>query len=381
MRLHHRVSLLLFFLSALILAACQSDGTANHPAWALSPTATNETQAFNSLQDEADHWREQTKANPENAEAYYHLGLKLMVLSPGEAGEPLAQAAKLEPNLEAGINRLRSALRQAAAVDDQAYQYTVIGQALASVNEWALAEAALEVAVESDPDYAEAWAYLGEARSHNETEDALDALQTAHDLDPDSLSANLFLSLYYQREGTPGQALPYLRAALKHDPGNLALNQNLAQTLVDAGMVEQAFEHLQSVVEANPTQADRWIILAKLSLDNQLKTGEIGLPAAREAALLSPDEPQADLLLGRAYLQEGNLVLAERFLTEAANGDPTLAAPHYYLGVLYLNSERLSLAKEHLIQARELAAEDNNLAILELAKNILEEYFHWNNDQ
>jgi tetratricopeptide (TPR) repeat protein len=62
--------------------------------------------------------------------------------------------------------RLLEVLGQAALQTDPAYQQILIGQRLAELGEWDVAEAAFTAAVSLAPNYAEAWAFLGETRQH-----------------------------------------------------------------------------------------------------------------------------------------------------------------------------------------------------------------------
>jgi tetratricopeptide (TPR) repeat protein len=371
-----RALYLLILPACLLLAACQSgipaDGTGTPIA--LGPTA----EAFyqkGDLQAAAKLWEQALADNPEDEQAHYQLALIELIRDPEAAGAHLDEAERLDPTLEPQVSRLKAAIRQANAFENRAYQLTIGGQALASLDEWTLAEIALEMAVNEDPEYAEAWAYLGEARQQNESPGGLEALLTAHALNPDSFSVNLFLSIYYRRNDQAVLAIAPLEHALELDSQNLDLNADLAQTLVDAGRVRQGFEHLRNIAEQSPERSEVWLKLAQLSIDNNLQVLEDGLPAARQAAVLEPENPQAALLLGRGYLLLGESVLAERFLSEAASLDPELPEPHYYLGILYLNADQNQKAEDQLALALSLAQAAGRSAIIKQVETVLGEYF------
>jgi Tfp pilus assembly protein PilF len=116
-------------------------------------------------------------------------------------------------------------------------------------------------------------------------------------------------------------------------------------------------------------------MLARLSIENALQVEAVGLPAARQAALLAPEDAAATLLLGRAYLLTENAVLAERFFNQTIQQDPALADPHLYLAIVYLNQENHLPAKQHLQQAILLAERSGNLSITEQANQFLDKYF------
>lgn len=313
--------------------------------------------------------------NPADASAHYQLGQLLTINQPEQAADHLAEAARLDPALEDKVTRLQDALRQAGSIQDPAYHLTVTGQAFSSLEEWALAQAALERAVENDPNYAEAWAYLGEARQHTGQDNSLDALKTAISLDPESYAANLLMSIYWQRNALPKRALPFLQTALRLDPNNRALLEDLAHTQVQAGMVELGFETLEELTAQSPEEAETWMMLARLSIDNSIQVEQVGLPSARQAVLLEPENAAAILMLGRAYLLAEEPVLAERFFLQAMQLDPQMAAPHLYLAIIYLNQENQLPAKSHLQDALLLAEAAKNQAIANQAKKFLEQYF------
>lgn len=340
-------------LLATLLAAC---GTENTPSGqpTASPTASIQT------------------GDPTE---YYRQGLNLLLTSPEQAAEPLALAAEMDSTFSAQVSRLEAALRQVGAVDDLAYQHTIIGQALASVGEWTLAETALEQAVDEDPEYAEAWAYLGEVRQQTGYGDPLEALETALELNPDSYAANLFTSMYWKRNDQPERALDYLYTALEQDASNLSLQEDLAHTLVLAGQVEEGFQVIQTLLETDPENPEIWQMLARLSIENSVQISEVGLPAARQARVLEPDNPEATLLLGRAYMLDNDSLLAERFFIQAAAQAPDQAAPHFYLGLLYLNQEKFQSAQTQLKQTLQLAETSGESAIAAQASQILSQYY------
>ena len=321
-------------------------------------------------------WEEYLQTqNPQDAEAHYQLGLLLLILDPDSAKNQLEQAETLDPTLTEQISRLKSALRQAGAVEDKAYHFTIAGQALASINEWSLAEIALEMAVTENPEYAEAWAYLGETRQQTGSPGSLDELQTAHAIKPDGFSVNLFLGIYYRRVGKPMVALPYLEKAAEQDPNSLSLQADLAQTEVETGQVSKAFERLYALVDSSPDDPVRWLMLARLSIENNLQIIQDGLPAARQASVFAPEDPQPIVLIGRAYLLMDQPLLAERFLLQAVELDPDLSEPHYYLGILYLNTNQSSSAENQLQITKTLAQSSGDPVFSILAEKLLEEYF------
>ena len=188
----------ILLIALMGLAACSQPDTSDAPSTPLSPQATAQVlTARGEYQQAAQLWQQALEEDPGNGSAHYQLGLIQSLINPEEAEDHLQQAIALDPGLEPSARKVLNALRQAKVVDDRAYQLTITGQAFASLEEWDLAQAALETAVELDPEYAEAWAYLGEIRQQTGSGNSLDALEEAISLDPDSYAANLFFSIYW----------------------------------------------------------------------------------------------------------------------------------------------------------------------------------------
>ncbi|MEN8241202.1 MAG: tetratricopeptide repeat protein [Chloroflexota bacterium] len=316
-------------------------------------------------------WEATLSADLSDAGANYQLGLLYSISEPEKAEQYFTAALAGDPNLSPRIARIRDASRVGELSENPAYRLTLLGQALGALGEWDLAHRALELAVETDPAYAEAWAYLGEAQQHL-GEDAVKALTTALELDPQSYSANLLMALYWRRNDQPGEALPLLLTAAEQDPNNLTLKEDIAHTYAEAGELETSLTLLQEIIDKNPELSASWQMLARLCLTYDLKIDEVGLPAARQAVLLAEDDPGALLLLGRAYFQTGNLSLAIRFFNQASTLDPASPDPHYYLGLLYLNQGSSESAQAELSLAYQLAPTE---VIGQQALDTLNQYF------
>lgn len=352
------------------LSACASNQY-TEPSGDPTPSATAHGTSAAPLEKTAESYQAALEINPTDPQANYQLGLVLAITSPDEAAEFLAAAQTLDPRLAPLTKRVTDALRIGELSENPAYHLTLVGQALGAIQEWPLAENALELAVEQDPNYAEAWAYLGEAQQQN-GRDGYEALETAIAVDSQSYSANLLMALYWRRNGEPSEALAYLLTAEQQDPNNLLLKEDIANTYAETGQVEEGLETLHHLTADHPENSLVWQMLARLCLNYDLKVTDVGLPAARQAVLLAEDDPIALLLLGRTYFQVGNISMAERFFSEASLHEPLSAEPHYYLGLLYLNQGDLTAAENHLSQASQL---DPGGSVGIQAQQTLEQYF------
>jgi len=97
---------------------------------------------------------------------------------------------------------------------------------------------------------------------------------------------------------------------------------------------------------------------------------DVGLPAARQALTLEPDNPVLMDLLGTVYLQLADLDSAERFFLRALERDPEQAAILIHLGQLNLIREEKETAFGYLRRA-EASARDWRLR--DLANRMLRE--------
>jgi tetratricopeptide (TPR) repeat protein len=305
------------------------------------------------------------------AEALYQQGLQLALNDSKGAQSALAEAVALDPAYRERANTLQNALLNAGRSTDPAHQAALIGQALAALGEWELAKAAFEASAAQAPEYAEAWAYLGEAQTQL-GENPLPALQTAIDLDPDSISANYFFALYWRREEMPELALIYLQHAATLAPESTALQADIGDTLVEMGNLQDARDHFERLVELTPDDPNAWLLLAGYAINNEVFVAEAGIPAARQAIVLRPNDPVALTLLGRGYALLEQPLLAARFYQDALSADAAYGPAYYYFGLLRLAQENHAEAQALLEQAVDLLGDTGVGA---RAAEVLKRYF------
>ena len=188
-------------------------------------------------------------ADLESAEAKwkYQLGLLLASQEPGLATTYLEQAAELEPELAQAAYKLAGVIETKSLSDQPVYVLIEVGRTLAAMEVWDLAAEAFKQATNHNPDYADAWAYYGEALQH--LDQPLDnperspqteiiptnclgtqpwqadlsgesrlVLEHAYELNPDSLVANIFLALFYKRQDQLKLAIESLHTRKKNRP-------------------------------------------------------------------------------------------------------------------------------------------------------------------
>ncbi|RME90753.1 MAG: tetratricopeptide repeat protein [Anaerolineae bacterium] len=294
--------------------------------------------------------------SPQDAGARYRLGLLLTVESPSEAFTELNRAAQEDPSLATSAQEMTLALGAALSQDDEAYRFARIGQGLAALGEWRLAEMAFARAHEVNTAYAEAWALHGEAAQHLGT-DGRAYLDEALRLGPDSPLVRVLRGLYWQRRGDAARAVNELERAVALEPQNPAWRVALGEAYAQAGEIPAALAEYRYATELAPQEALYWRLLAAFCVHYGVHLEDVGLPAAQRAVLLAPETPSSLDILGWAYLHLGQIDEAKMYLQRALDADPDLAAAHLHMAVLYLQQGQLAPAYPHLLRARDLGAD------------------------
>jgi tetratricopeptide (TPR) repeat protein len=308
---------------------------------------------------------------PGDARHPYELGLLFAARQPESALAPLSLAAELDQTLRPKTQVIERSIRSARLAGDPVYTLVASGRALASLDEWELAAEAFRLAVEANPGYAEAWAFLGEARQHL-GQDGLPALEEAVFLNPGSVAANTFLALYWQRKSRFDLALVYLYAA-NLEPENPALQAEIGNNLASLGEFESALKHYQQATELAPRDPQYWRALARYSIKYEIEVREIGLPAARQAVLLDSKAPASLDVMAQVLTLLGDPASSERFLHRTLQADPGYAPARVHLGLVYLLRGEPGQAREQFDLVQTLAPAESVEA--EHARRLLEIYF------
>ncbi|MBI4730932.1 MAG: tetratricopeptide repeat protein [Chloroflexi bacterium] len=308
---------------------------------------------------------------PEDAEAHYQLGLLLAATAPEKALPELMRAAALDPEMDETVQALRAELNRAFLVEDRAYQFTVSGRALAFLGEWDLAAEAFRRAIEADAEYAEAWAWLGEARQQ-QGQDGRTQLARALLLEPQSASIQALDGLYWMRQGKPEKALAAYEKAAALEPENSVWQVSLGDAASASGDLLTASQHYRRAVELAPEDPAAWRALALFSLENDTDVENTGLVAARQLLRLAPDDWLTYDIAGRIAIRIGAQVEAETHLLKAIELAPQEPASHFHLALAYLESGQNSQAYDKLVDTLAL---DPAGPFGWQANRLLEQYF------
>lgn len=304
--------------------------------------------------------------NPEDASARYRLGLLLSLSDPQSAIAELIAASQLDPQFDPAAQTLRTALNLALLSESRSERFVITGRGLGLVQEWELARAAFESAVEADETNAEAWAWLGEANQQTGG-DGGEELERALQINPNSSTVRSLRGLYFQRVSNHRQALTEFRTAASLEPENPARFVSLGDAYANVGDLIRALESFRYAAHLSPEDPAYWQALAKFCGQYQVNIADVGIPAAQQALVLDLDDPVSEDLLGWLWLINGSLPDSEWHLVRAIELDSHYAPAHLHLGMLYLQAGDRTRAFDHLSIARDLGDAE--------AETLLGQYF------
>lgn len=309
--------------------------------------------------------------DPKSNEAAWIAGLLQVPGDPAAAVPYLTDASEGHGAAAAQAGKLLEVLLMALAESNPAYQRVLLGQRLADMGEWDVAEAALEEAVRLDPEYAEAWALLGEVQQ-NLGEDGWNSLARAKSLNPESDVVLSAMALYWTRQEKYHVALEYLNKLAGRHPEEGRWQLEIGRTLAQSGDMLSAMNAYQRATEIEPKNSRNWLTLAVFSATYGFDSEAFSIPAITRALELAPDDPFVLDGAGWVYLTLGDLEKAEQFLQQAVKEDGGLGSAKLHLAQVYIETNRLSLALPLLKEAA-AQAQDSNTAMF--AERLLEKYF------
>ena len=246
-----------------------------------------------------------SKARPEFALAYLHLGLAMKQLQEPGAMEEMARADELAPE-----NPLIAA------------QY---GGALADAGQDEQAIAVLERAEKANPGVVSVSYPLGLALQRlGRLDEAIPLLQKAADAQPQDGEVLTNLGMALAQAQRAKDAVPILQRAVALSPQNATAHQDLAAAFIQLSQYEDAVEQLRAALKISPDAAQ---LHYNLGLALKMEDDAQGaIPELETAERLDGSAPEPPYVLGVLYLQVGRYEDAARELNTSlkqrpANGD------------------------------------------------------------
>jgi tetratricopeptide (TPR) repeat protein len=317
--------------------------------------------------------------NPSDTQLNFQLGLLYAATDPLKALPFLAQAAEIDPTNASNAKTLHDKIRTANLFDQPAYIFLASGRQLANMGEWVYAAEAFRHATDLNPEYADAWAFLGEAQQQitkQETDSVSDAglseLQQALQLDANSILANTFMGLYWERQQDYSQAQSYLEKAIALNPADPYLYSELGNILSKAGDLPAAQSAYEAAIQLTPQDPLFYRLLAEFALENQIQIHELALPAARQAIILNPSDSNSLDVMAQVMLMLRDYHSAERYSLDAVKSDSGYAPAYLHLGTAYLYLGEPDLAYHWLGAAKTI---DPNSWVAAQASRMINYYF------
>ena len=237
--------------------------------------------------------------------------------------------------------------------------------------------AAAQQAVQSHPDSAEAFIFLGGVQAaRGQPDAAIAAYKDALKINPRASAAHVALAQLSLKTGRASEAVGFAEDALTSNPANADARLALARSLIAKGELARAETELAQLARQFPNSTavhtqtgvllarKRDLAGARRELDQALKLdpssteaveASVALDlamkqpdAARARAKTTADNPNASpsllLVAGRTYVATGDAKTGEQLIRQALQKDPNYLAAYLTLGQLYLSRNRLDAA-------------------------------------
>ncbi|OGO17380.1 MAG: hypothetical protein A2Z14_12010 [Chloroflexi bacterium RBG_16_48_8] len=289
----------------------------------------------------------------QEADVHFLLGMIVSTYAPEKALVSLRSADDLSQNENFFAQQLYRVIEDARAFDHPAFTLASVGQTFASIGNWKFASRAFRNAVTIQPDYAEAYAYLGLSLDQLEENGIIELLK-AVELDPDSAIPHLFLGMHWLDQIKVDMALIEFERAASLDPKNPAILVQIGAAYEAKGEIQNAIRSYRTAAEIDSQDPQFWLLLSQKSLQYEFEVSEIALPAARNALALNSLHPPSLDALGYSYYLLGDMNFAEKFIQHAVELDPSLAVAQYHLGLLKFHQNETEAAIAALKRAQEL---------------------------
>ncbi len=220
---------------------------------------------------------------------------------------------------------------------------------------WPQAACVLDRALAATPDNAENAAWLGEALSRmGYPEEARLHLERATSLDPEAPQSWLLLGTHLLRQGDAPAAREALLRAHKLDPGNPAICLAIAEVKALGGQYDETQTWIEAALERAGDDGDIWKSAARFYLERNLAQGDFPLRAAEGAVQRMPQDAEARMLLGWAYLTREDVSGAVFTLGSALNLAPEMAEVYYLRGLALQVAGEPEKAQADFIRAADL---------------------------
>ncbi|MCK5645982.1 MAG: tetratricopeptide repeat protein [Anaerolineales bacterium] len=309
-----------------------------------------------------------TQLKPADFEMQFFRSLILATSDPERSLSFLRLTDEITPAGKPLALELVRTIENARFEESEAFTLAEVGHLLTKHGYWNYAINAFQSAIEIEPTYADAHAFLGLALDEI-GKSGYQSYQHAIDLAPENSLAYIYLGIHLLRNGFPELALSKFETARELEPRNPIIAVQIAHAYELLGEVEIAIDTYKIATEFAPQNSTFWVLLAQASLNHEYNTENIGLPAARNAVAISPKSGMALDALGYCYYLLGDFDFSDRFLTRAVELEPLNPSIQYHIGILRASQDQYLDSKAAFEMALFL---DPDGSIGKMAKRALE---------
>ncbi|HUY93147.1 MAG TPA: tetratricopeptide repeat protein [Pirellulales bacterium] len=293
--------------------------------------------ALNKPQEALADFAAAIKLDPDDAAAHEAAGLAYAMLEKwDEARASLTKAAELDPDspvplVQRGrVSFLAGDRRQAIEDVSHALQISpgfmfallLRGQLYAQGEEWDKALADAEQLIALAPGSADALRLWAAAVANTKkTDEVLPQLERMHDLTPDDSSLSLRLALLYGAKNESQRAIDAYSQTIAGEPQNWFAYQGRADTYLNLGKQDKALEDYEQALKLDPANSGvlnnlAWLLAT--SPEDQLRNGKRAIELATKACEVT-DYKQAHILstLASAYAETGDFDTAKKWSSKA----------------------------------------------------------------
>ncbi len=207
-----------------------------------------------------DSYERATRLDPQNAEAWYGLGITERALAEQDLKEPNGSHRQDSRVL---MNASQQAIARAAQIDpDSIHAHMILGESFRIAERYDQAVQEYEIATQQQPNLAPAWAGLAAAYSAaGNDKKALEAAQRARTLDPNDADTNAIIAGTLLRQGDGSSAMRYAQRALELEPDLASAHLVLAKIYLAGHQAEKALPELESAAKQD-TDGRTYYLLA-----------------------------------------------------------------------------------------------------------------------
>ena len=184
-----------------------------------------------------------------------------------------------------------------------------------------------------------------------ESEQAMNQLQRALDLDPAHVQARMLVSLVYLKKNKADDAITEVRKVLATDPQNAAAHSILGSAFFAKGMSAEGIAELNRALELDPQLVDARLKKGIFEL-NRGKAGE-GEAELSAAVRTNPELLNSRIILASSYLQRNENAKAVTTAQQGIRGQKADAVFYNIIADVYLHQGKPADAMNALRKAKE----------------------------